>query len=226
MSASPSRADEAIVHLLSSSPSPSRVTHHARYLPEPPYQHGTPSKTGILLINLGTPEAPTAPAVRRYLREFLSDPRVVEISRPLWWLILNLFILPYPPQAIGASATRRSGPATARRSRCIPSARRQLLRGYLGERIKAPLVVEYAMRYGKPSIADALAGLQATGLRPHPGAAALPAVRGQHHRHRVRCGRRRVRRACATSRHCAASGISTIIRATSPRWRRTSTTTG
>ena len=65
-----------------------------RYAPEPPFQHGTPSKTGVLLINLGTPEAPTAAAVRRYLREFLADPRVVEIWRPLWWLILNLFILP------------------------------------------------------------------------------------------------------------------------------------
>jgi len=50
-------------------------------LPEPPYSHGTPPRIGVLLINLGTPEAPTAPAVRTYLREFLSDPRVVEIAR-------------------------------------------------------------------------------------------------------------------------------------------------
>jgi ferrochelatase len=68
-----------------------------RYLPEPPYTHGTAAKCGVLLINLGTPDAPTAPAVRRYLREFLSDPRVVEIPRATWWLILNLFILPFRP---------------------------------------------------------------------------------------------------------------------------------
>ena len=53
------------------------------FLPEPKYQHGPIAKTGILLINLGTPAAPTAAAVRPYLREFLSDPRVVEIFRPL-----------------------------------------------------------------------------------------------------------------------------------------------
>ena len=69
-----------------------------RHIKEPPYTHGTPSRVGILLINLGTPDAPTAPAVRRYLREFLSDPRVVEIPRAIWWFILNLFILPFRPK--------------------------------------------------------------------------------------------------------------------------------
>ncbi|HEX7951439.1 MAG TPA: ferrochelatase, partial [Burkholderiales bacterium] len=68
------------------------------YLPEPKHQHGSIAKTGILLVNLGTPQAPTAAAVRPYLRQFLSDPRVVEISRPLWWLILNLFVLPTRPR--------------------------------------------------------------------------------------------------------------------------------
>ena len=53
------------------------------YLPEPPYRHGTAEKTAVLLINLGTPEAPTTSAVRRYLKEFLSDPRVVEIPRAI-----------------------------------------------------------------------------------------------------------------------------------------------
>ena len=54
------------------------------FLPEPEFQHGTAPRTGVLLINLGTPDAPTAPALRRYLKEFLSDPRVVEIPRLLW----------------------------------------------------------------------------------------------------------------------------------------------
>jgi ferrochelatase len=53
--------------------------------------------SGVLLVNLGTPDAPTPSAVRRYLREFLWDPRVVQIPRPLWWLILNFLVLPFRP---------------------------------------------------------------------------------------------------------------------------------
>lgn len=69
---------------------------------EPPYTHGTPAKTGILLVNLGTPDAPTAAAVRPYLKEFLSDPRVVEIPQPVWWLILNGIILNVRPKKSAA----------------------------------------------------------------------------------------------------------------------------
>ena len=121
-----------------------------RYLSEPAYTHGSASKCGILLINLGTPDAPTAPAVRRYLREFLSDPRVVEIPRPLWWLILNLFILPFRPKH---SAQRYAQVWSTDGSPLRAHTERQarMLRGYLGERIKTPLVVDYAMRYGTPS---------------------------------------------------------------------------
>ncbi|MBE0619174.1 MAG: ferrochelatase, partial [Burkholderiales bacterium] len=68
-----------------------------RFLPEPAHTHGTPARTAILLVNLGTPDAPTRAAVRRYLKEFLSDSRVVEIPRPLWWLILNGVILNLRP---------------------------------------------------------------------------------------------------------------------------------
>jgi ferrochelatase len=71
------------------------------YQPEPPYQHSQIARTGILLINLGTPEAPTAKALRPYLKEFLSDRRVVEIPRPIWWLILNGIILNTRPKEIG-----------------------------------------------------------------------------------------------------------------------------
>jgi ferrochelatase len=68
------------------------------YLTEPDHTHGQAARTGILLINLGTPEAPTAQALRPYLKEFLSDPRVVEIPRAVWWLILNGFILNTRPK--------------------------------------------------------------------------------------------------------------------------------
>ena len=64
-----------------------------RYAAAPADPSDAPQKTGIVLINLGTPEAPTAEAVRRYLKEFLSDPRVVEIPRLIWWPILNGIIL-------------------------------------------------------------------------------------------------------------------------------------
>jgi ferrochelatase len=133
-----------------------------RYLPEPAYAHGTASKTGILLVNLGTPEAPTPSAVRTYLREFLSDPRVVEIPRPLWWLILRLFILPFRPKE---SAKRYAQVWTKDGSPLKVHTERQarMLRGYLGERVKTPLAVEYAMRYGNPSVADTLARMKADG---------------------------------------------------------------
>ena len=63
------------------------------FAPEPAYRHGDPSRTAILLCNLGTPDAPTPAAVRRYLAEFLSDRRVVEIPRLLWLMILHGVIL-------------------------------------------------------------------------------------------------------------------------------------
>ena len=65
---------------------------------ESDYQHGTPGKTGVLLINLGTPDAPTKEALRPYLREFLSNRRVIEIPRLIWWPILYGLILPFRPK--------------------------------------------------------------------------------------------------------------------------------
>ena len=132
----------------------------ARYLPEPPFHHGTPARIGILLINLGTPQAPTPQAVRAYLREFLSDPHVVEIPRPLWWPILHLYVLRTRPKQ---SAERYARVWMSDGSPLKTHTQRQatLLRGYLGERLKYPMVVDYAMRYGKPSIADKLQELKA-----------------------------------------------------------------
>lgn len=129
---------------------------------EPPYAHGTAPKTGILLVNLGSPEAATPSAVRTYLREFLSDPYVVEIPRPLWWVILNLFVLTLRPKE---SAKRYAQVWTNEGSPLKVHTERQtkLLRGYLGERLKQPHVVEYAMRYGQPSIRSKLDALRAQG---------------------------------------------------------------
>ena len=133
-----------------------------RYNNEPPFAHGNARKTGVLLINLGTPEAPTAKALRPYLREFLSDPRVIEIPRLLWWPVLHLFVLTRRPKQ---SAQRYAQIWGSDGSPLLAHTERQtlLLQGYLGERTKAPLVVDYAMRYGHPSVADVLARMKQQG---------------------------------------------------------------
>jgi ferrochelatase len=126
---------------------------------EPTYHHGTPGKTGVLLINLGTPDAPTAAAVRPYLKEFLSDPRVVEIPRAVWWLILNGVILNLRPKK---SAEKYAQIWTADGSPLLVHTRRQakMLQGYLSELHGMSPVIEFAMRYGQPSIAAALGKLK------------------------------------------------------------------
>jgi len=129
------------------------------YAAEPPYQHGVVAKVGILLVNLGTPEAPTATALRPYLKQFLSDRRVVEVPRWIWWFILNGIILNRRPRR---SAEKYAKIWTPEGSPLAVHTQRQarLLRGYLSERTRAPIIVEWAMRYGKPAIAQALHALR------------------------------------------------------------------
>jgi ferrochelatase len=82
---------------------------------EPPYTHGSLSQAAIVLVNLGTPTAPTAAAVRPYLRQFLADQRVVEIPRAIWWFILNCIIVPFR-SGKSACAYRASGDFIAGRA--------------------------------------------------------------------------------------------------------------
>lgn len=128
----------------------------------PPYRHGTPARTAVVVVNLGTPDEPTAPAVRRYLKEFLSDPRVVEIPRFVWWPILHGVILNVRP---AKSAAKYASIWTPEGSPLATWTEKQaaLLQGYLGERgMKPPqLLVRHAMRYGKPSVASVLDALLA-----------------------------------------------------------------
>ena len=133
-----------------------------RYLPEPKHQHGRVAKTAVLLINLGTPDAPTQQAVRRYLKQFLSDPRLVEIPRAIWLPILHGFVLNTRPRK---SAQKYASIWTSEGSPLKVHTEKQakLLRGYLGLKVRMPLTVEFAMRYGHPSIADALARLKSEG---------------------------------------------------------------
>ena len=130
------------------------------FQPEPAYTHGTPSATGILLVNLGTPDEPTAPAVRRYLKEFLSDARVVEIPKAIWWLILNGIILNVRPKKTAAkyaSIWMKEGSPL----RVYTARQAQMLRGFMGEIVKSPVKVDYAMRYGNPSMESAIDKLKA-----------------------------------------------------------------
>jgi ferrochelatase len=130
------------------------------YNQEPSYAHGTLPKIGILLANLGTPDAPTAAAVRRYLKQFLSDRRVVEIPRAIWWLILNLVILNVRPRK---SAAKYALIWSAEGSPLLVHTQKQaqLLQQQLSQRITAPFAVELGMSYGNPSIPSAIAKLKA-----------------------------------------------------------------
>ena len=120
--------------------------------------------TAVLLVNLGTPEAPTAPALRRYLKQFLSDPRVVEIPRPIWWLILNGIILNVRPKK---SARKYAQIWTPDGSPLKVHTEKQakLLRGALGHAGHRDIAVTWAMRYGEPAVPTMLDKLQAEGAK-------------------------------------------------------------
>src|SRR5450830_576857 len=121
---------------------------------EPPHTHGAPTHTAVVLVNLGTPDAPTRRAVRRYLKQFLWDPRVVEIPRALWWLILNLIILPFRS---GKSAQKYASIWSEQGSPLKVNTERQahLLGARLQERGHR-VHVSHAMRYGQPGLPEVL----------------------------------------------------------------------
>jgi len=128
------------------------------------YQHGAKEKLGILLVNLGSPDKPTPSALRRYLAEFLWDPRVVEAPRWLWWLALHGIILRLRP--------RRSARAYARvwsdqGSPLIATSKLQAraIEKQLQKRFRGNLLVDLAMRYGNPSIRSSLEALRKAGAR-------------------------------------------------------------
>ncbi len=131
------------------------------FAPEPGHRHGVAPTTAVLLCNLGTPEAPTAGALRSYLAEFLSDPRVVEIPRWIWWPLLHGVILRVRP---ARSARKYASIWTPGGSPLKVWTEKQatMLGGYLGERGHR-VVVRHAMRYGSPSIATELDRLKADG---------------------------------------------------------------
>lgn len=134
----------------------------ARYWPEPPRTHDSSGHTGVLIVNLGTPAAATAQALRPYLKQFLSDPRVVEIPRLIWWPILNGIILNTRPKK---SAHKYASIWLEEGSPLKVHTERQakLLAGYFHQAGVPSLHVGWAMRYGAPSIVEGLQGLKSKG---------------------------------------------------------------
>lgn len=122
-----------------------------KYINSEGFDHGNSPRIGLLITNLGTPEAPEKGALRPYLKQFLSDPRVVEVPRLLWWFILNAVILNIRParsaEAYASVWTDRGSPLlwhTEDQARA--------LQAHLAERLGDRVVVEFAMRYGQPDI--------------------------------------------------------------------------
>ena len=128
---------------------------------EPPFQHGQSAKTGVLYCNLGTPDEPTAPALRRYLAQFLGDSRVVEIPKAVWWLILHGIILRVRP---AKSAAKYASIWTAEGSplRVWTEKQAKGLQSALNEK-GHHVAVKYAMTYGSPSIESQIDALKLEG---------------------------------------------------------------
>ena len=139
-----------------------------RFIGEPGYRHGSAERSGVLLVNLGTPAAPTVAAVRRYLRQFLSDPRVIETPRLPWWLVLNGIVLNLrPPRTAPAYASIWQDEGSPEGSPLLRYSRRQqqALARHLHAAYGDGLIVALGMSYGQPSLAVALEELRAAQVR-------------------------------------------------------------
>lgn len=135
----------------------------SRYAGQSKKIHDCTSKSGVLLTNLGTPDSPTTGALRRYLREFLSDPRVVEIPRLVWLVILHGIILRVRPKKSAklyeSIWTEQGSPLLV-----ISQQQKAKVEHILTEKYGDKVIVDVAMRYGNPSIGSALERFQASGV--------------------------------------------------------------
>jgi protoporphyrin/coproporphyrin ferrochelatase len=138
------------------------MAQQSRFSKEPPFSHGQTPKTAVLLCNLGTPQAPETGALRRYLAEFLSDPRVVEIPKWLWLIILHGIILRVRPaksaQKYAVIWTPEGSPL-----KVWTQTQAQLLQASFDAKNESVLV-RYCMRYGEPSVAREMDALRELGV--------------------------------------------------------------
>ncbi len=136
----------------------------AKYKGNPELKQDSPSCTGILITNLGTPDAATPAALRTYLAEFLSDPRVVEVPRLLWWFVLHGLILRTRPKR---SAELYKKIWTEEGSPLLSTSKKQVrsIQNLLNKQFSGSVKVELAMRYGNPSIESGLEKLRAANAR-------------------------------------------------------------
>lgn len=135
-----------------------------KYIGQSAFEHDTPPRTGVLLVNLGTPEEPTAKALRPYLREFLGDPRVIEWPAWLWKTILNGIILNVRPKKsakLYASIWTKEGSPLLLYSQSIANKLQAALEATWGDSIRVAL----AMRYGRPAIKEKLAEFRAANVQ-------------------------------------------------------------
>ncbi|WP_017444087.1 ferrochelatase [Gayadomonas joobiniege] len=128
------------------------------------FSHQSTAKMGVLLINLGTPDAPDKASLRRYLKEFLADPRVVEVPRAVWWFILNGVILNIRPgrsaKAYQTVWTEQGSPLLIHTQAQADKLLCRLKKDHGGD-----IIVDFAMRYGNPSISKKLDDMMAKGVR-------------------------------------------------------------
>tara|TARA_B100001057_G_scaffold69831_1_gene63697 strand:+ start:41332 stop:42447 length:1116 start_codon:yes stop_codon:yes gene_type:complete len=136
-----------------------------KLISEKDFSHGTPNSVGILLVNLGTPDNTKTSSVRRYLRQFLSDPRVIEVPKVIWWFVLNLFILPFRPsksaEAYKEIWTKEGSPLLLYSEEIT----KKIQKSFNGRELKDDFHVELAMSYGKPSIENSLNKLRKKNVR-------------------------------------------------------------
>jgi len=135
-----------------------------KYQSQTAFTHSQADKIGILITNLGTPEAPTKQALKPYLKQFLSDPRVVEVPKLIWWFVLNGVILNIRPkrsaQAYSTVWSDEGSPLLVHtKNQAAGIAKR------FAEKYGSDVVLEYAMRYGQPSVENALNSLLNQGAR-------------------------------------------------------------
>jgi ferrochelatase len=135
-----------------------------RYISSPDFHRDGAERIGILLVNTGTPEAPEAREVRKFLARFLSDPRVVELPRPVWLPILHGLVLPFRP-ARSAERYRKIWSAYGSPLLELTGRLRSEIALTLAQRVLAPFTVEVGMLYSQPTVKSALERLRASGAQ-------------------------------------------------------------